>query len=168
MAATKELTFKCSSCSRQFHWRDDLSGRTIRCRCGVKFKCPDLSAESLVATESMEDTVADVSVNEAFDDLHDPHGDDGQYEVGPVAVQRRGAFGLTPAGETLVWGIGALLGIAFGLLAIIVGAWLYIAAAVVLSVSLFKFVNAWKRWTAGRPWMQCLLEELGERERESA
>jgi hypothetical protein len=166
MTAAKDLTFKCYSCSREFHWRDDLPGRTIRCKCGVKFKCPDLAAESLIADQSMEDTVADVSLNEAFDSLEDPHGDEGAYEVGPADIKERGLFGLGPAGETLLWGVGALLGVAFGLLAVIVGAWMYIACAVVLSISAVKFYRSWKRWTNGRPWMECLMESLGESQAE--
>ena len=162
MASASDLTFTCYSCSREFHWRDDLPGRTIRCKCGVKFKCPDLAAESLVADESMEDTVADVSLNEAFDDLENPRGDEAVYEVGPVEVRERGFLGLGPAGETLLWGVGALLGIAFGLLAVIVGAWMYIACAVVLSISAVMFYRSRKRWTNGRPWMACLMETLGE------
>jgi len=158
------LTFRCYSCSREFHWRDDLPGRTIRCTCGVKFKCPDLTADSHVARESLEDTVADVDLNEAFDNLDDPHGDGESaarsIEGGPQDLKEKGFLGLGPAGETLLWGVGALLGVASGILAIIVGAWLYIVCAVVLSVSLIKFRSAWQRWTRGRPWMQCLMETL--------
>jgi len=162
--AAGDLTFRCYSCSRQFQWRDDLAGRSIRCTCGVKFRCPDLTAESRVAKESLEDTVADVSLNEAFDNLDDPHGDEDAYEVGPVAVRERGMMGLTAGGETLVWGIGVLLGVAAGLLAIIVGEWLYIVCAVLLPLSVLKFRRAWLSWTRGRPWMECLMESLGERE----
>lgn len=159
-----DLTFHCYSCSKRFHWRDDLAGRTIRCSCGVKFRCPDLTAESRVAKESLEDTVADVSLNEAFDNLSDPHGDEDKYEVGPVALKHKGILGLSAAGETILWGVGVLLGVAFGLLAIIVGAWLYIVCAVLLSISVLKFRRAWQAWTNGRPWMACLMESLGERE----
>lgn len=159
-----DLTFRCYSCSRRFHWRDDLAGRTIRCACGVKFRCPDLTAQSKVAEESLEDTVADVSLNEALDDLSDPHGDEGSYEVGPVAVQPKGVLGLSPGGETLLWGAGVLLGVAFGLLALIVANWFYIACAVVLPIAAIKFRRAWLTWTHGRPWMQCLSEALGDRE----
>ena len=159
-----DLTFRCYSCSRQFQWRDDLAGRAIRCTCGGKFRCPDLTAESQIARESLEDTVADVSLNEAFDDLEDPHGDENAYEVGPLKVHHRGMWGLTPGGETLFWGVMVLMGVAFGLLAILVGTWGYIVCAVVLPVSVLKFRRAWTAWTRGRPWMECLMESLGERE----
>ena len=162
MPPTAGQTFKCYSCSRQFHWREDLPGRTIRCTCGVKFRCPDFSESKLVAEESLEDTVADVALNEAFDHIDEDEGTDNSYEVGPVAVQHRGFLGLKPAGETLLWGIGVLLGVSFGLLAIIVGAWMYIVCAVLLSISVVKFRRAWARWTHGRPWTECLMEALGE------
>lgn len=164
MGTTESQTFECYSCSRRYRWRDDLPGRTIRCSCGVKFRCPDRS-DHLVAEESLDDTVADVELNDAFDDLSNPHGDPEKYdEVGPLRVQTRGLLGLGPAGETLFWGIGLLIGVAFGLLAIIVADWFYIACALLLVISAVKFAKAWKRWTRGRPWMECLMESLGERE----
>ncbi len=159
-----DLTFRCYSCSRRFQWRDDLGGRTIRCSCGVKFRCPDLAAENRIAKESLEDTVADVALSEAFDDLDDPHGDDQKYEAGPVKVNHKGLWGMSAAAETLFWGVGMLIGVAFGLLAIIVANWFYIACAVVLPITVIKFRRAWLTWTHGRPWMQCLMEALGERD----
>lgn len=165
MAGSDGLTFRCYSCSRCFHWRDDLPGRTIRCTCGVKFRCPDLTAENRVAQESLEDTVTDVDLNEAFDHIEVPGEESAQqYEVGPVAVAPRGAFGLSAAAETLLWGIGMIIGVAFGLLAIIIGEWLYIVCAVVLSICVLKFRRSWRNWTRGRPWMECMMEALGERE----
>lgn len=162
MPASRDKTFRCYSCSRRFHWRDDLPGRTIRCTCGVKFRCPDLSDDHLVAEESLDDTVADVSLDETLEEIGSAGDGQAEYDVGPLVVSPRGLFGLTPAGETLFWGIGVLLGVSFGLLAVIVGAWGYIVCAVLLSVSVLKFRRSWRRWTRGRPWMQCLLEALGE------
>lgn len=159
-----DLTFRCYSCSRRFHWRDDLAGRTIRCSCGVKFRCPDLTGESKIAEESLEDTVADVAVNEALDDLSDPHGDEGTYEVGPIAVKHKGFMGMSSGAETVFWGVGVLLGVAFGLLAVIVGEWGYVVGAVLLIVCGFKLRRAWGAWTRGRPWMECLSEAMGARE----
>lgn len=145
-----------------------MAGQTIRCACGAKVRCPSPSDDTATAAESLEDTVADVILEEAFDNIEERAAGKAEASIesaGPVVVRARhvrGVFGLGPAGETLFWGVGFLIGLTFIILAVIVQFWFYIAAAGVCSWTAWKFYQSWKNWTRGRPWLECLSEVFGE------
>jgi len=160
-------SFSCSQCGKQFKRRADIAGQTIRCVCGAKVRCPSPSDDTSTAAESLEDTVADVPLEEIFDQIEteveaDAPGIESAGEVISSPRGTRGPFGLGPAGETLLWGIGFLIGLSFIILAIIVRFWFYGIAAAVCSWTAWKFYRSWTKWTRGRPWLECLAEAFGE------
>jgi hypothetical protein len=160
-------SFQCFQCSRRYRWKPELAGQTVRCVCGATVRCPNPADETTTAEESLDDTVADVVLEEAFDQIEETAGpDESSLEsAGEVVVRARGSrgvFGLGPAGETLFWGVGFLVGLCFIILAVIVGFWYYGVAAVLCSWTGFKFYRSWKNWTRGRPWLDCLAEVFGE------
>ncbi|MFG0274656.1 MAG: hypothetical protein ACF8QF_06335 [Phycisphaerales bacterium] len=169
-------SFQCSQCAKRYRWTPEIAGRTIRCACGAKVRCPLPADDTATAAESLDDTVADVVLEEAFDqiDAEGAGGADAEAPIqstGEVIVRRRrgtGIFGLGPAGETLFWGIGFLIGLCFVILAVIVRFWFYIAAAAICTWTAWKFYQSWKNWTRGRPWLECLAEAFGEAEDDKA
>lgn len=161
MGETTPDVFECFSCGRRFRWREEIAGQTVRCTCGVKIRCPSGHDDTLTAAESLEDTVADVALEESFDTIEEPA--EGPVSEGPVVVEslprRKNRFGLSPAGEVLAWGIGALICLSSTILASLVpGKWVYVVIAALTFWCAIQFYRAWKRWTRGRPWLQCLGE----------
>lgn len=166
--------FQCYNCDRKYRWSAEISGRTLRCKCGSKVRCPELHDDSMTAQASLEDTVADVDLNEAFDaldsELETPVGVDAEVqEVFDAKWKYRGAFGLSLGGEVLYYGGLSILGIACAILAIILGRyfWWWIAAAVVLGpIAWWKFWVRWKHWSAGRSVMQALGDVFDDGDRQ--
>ena len=160
--------FTCFSCSRKYKWRAQDAGRTFRCRCGIKLRCPDPNAESQTAKESLDDTVADVTLEEAFDDIETQSTEPSENSDNNIAIDyteelvpRRvsgGVFGLGPAGETIFWGAIALVCLSSFILAAFVPKWAYIVAGALSLWGILKFVKSWRNWTRGRPWLECLDE----------
>ncbi|MFG0257561.1 MAG: hypothetical protein ACF8GE_06635 [Phycisphaerales bacterium JB043] len=164
-------SFTCFSCGRRFKWRSEDAGRTFRCQCGIKLRCPD-PGEDQMASESLEDTVADVTLEEAFDEIDTsaPKGSTSESENAVALdeeeyteefVPRRvsgGIFGLGPAGETLFWFVVALVCLSSFILFAYVPSWVYFIIGIVTFLGIWKFYTSWKNWTRGRPWLECLDE----------
>src|SRR5580693_3461286 len=55
--------FRCESCGKQFHWRDELAGRQVRCPCGRVMQCP----EDPPSTDVMYDIAPDPPSSERSD-----------------------------------------------------------------------------------------------------
>jgi hypothetical protein len=169
-------SFQCSQCAKRYRWTPEIAGRTIRCACGAKVRCPSPSDDTATAAESLDDTVADVVLEEAFDQIDEGGaGADakpaGLESAGEVVLRKQrgtGIFGLGPAGETLFWGVGFLIGLCFVILAVIVRFWFYVAAAAICTWTAWKFYQSWKNWTRGRPWLECLAEAFGEADDDKA
>jgi len=115
----------------------------------------------------MEDTVTDVELDEVFDTLDEGAETEEVVDIATLAARRRktrGLFGLRLGGEVLLFGILSLIGLACAILAIIVGNyfWWYIVAAILIGpISWLKFWDRWRRWTAGRSWVDAVAEALG-------
>jgi hypothetical protein len=167
---TANESFLCFSCRRKYKWRSEDAGRTFRCQCGIKLRCPDPEAEDWTAEESLDDTVTDVVLEEAFDDIESAtptnqdltisqsiESPDFAEEIVPRRVSG-GLFGLGPAGEALFWGVVALVCLLSFILFAYVPGWVYLIIGVVTFWGLWKFWVAWKNWTRGRPWHECLDE----------
>ena len=161
-------SFRCFSCNRKYKWRLQDAGRTFRCQCGMKLRCPDPNAESQTAEESLDDTVADVTLEEAFDDIETQPDQPSKNNAVNEAVQYTedfvprsvsgGVFGLGPAGEAIFWGAIALVCLSSFILAAFVPKWAYLIAGVISLWGIWRFINSWKNWTRGRPWLECLDE----------
>lgn len=170
MTQTPPEFFRCSQCQRRFRWKPEASGRTIRCVCGVKVRCPEFDDATMTAGESLDDTVADVALDEAFDELDTgapPTGAVVEPEMDILAAARqahRGVFGLRPPGETLFWGVLALVCLSSSILALIVGKWFYVVAATLTVWGAYRFYRSWSNWRRGRPWLDCLAEAFGEQD----
>lgn len=162
--------FRCSQCHKRFRWKPEAAGRTIRCKCGVKVRCPAFEDGTMTAGESLDDTVADVTLDEAFDTIETaaaPEGAIVEPQVDFITAARqahRGVFGLRPPGETLFWGVVALLCVGSSILALIVGKWFYIVAAALTLWGALRFYRSWTNWRRGRPWLECLAEAFGEQD----
>lgn len=170
-------SFKCIACGREFRWRHEIAGRTLRCRCGVKVRCPAVEDETVTAAESLEDTVADVELDEALDDVDTGDADGGAPgsffgdEPGGVAIKRpRGVFGLTLGGEVILYAVGSLAGGACAILSVVTVVWRhyeyfwpYIVGAVLLGpLCWVRFYKRWGAWAGGRTWLECLSDVLGD------
>ena len=168
-----EDAFRCYSCGRWFKWKPEISGRTLRCTCGSKVRCPELHDDTITAGESLEDTVADVELSEALDAIEtdDEPIEDQSAEAGVdvqelFAARRRhqGVFGLALGGEVLLYFGLSILGVAFAILAVILGKyfWIWIVAAVLTGpISWWRLVDRWRRWAAGRSFMVALADVFG-------
>jgi len=118
----------------------------------------------MTAHESLEDTVADVDLNEALDaiesSIETPVALDADVqEVFDAKWKYKGVFGLSLGGEVLYYGGLSILGAGCAILAVILGRyfWWWIAAAVALGpIAWWKFWHRWKRWSGGRSIMQAL------------
>lgn len=174
-AAGAPATFRCFACGRTFRWVPEIAGKSVRCKCGEKVRCPEPRDETFTAAKSLDDTlddtVAEVVVQEHLDALDKQVSDDtGVGAVGsdPDEIRRipqKGMFGWSIGREVLFWMFGSLAGLACAILAVIVGKHFvaYIVAAVLVGpYSWWRLYKAWPRWTQGRSWLQCLGEELGE------
>ncbi len=169
-------TFQCYHCGRQFRWRPEISGKSLRCKCGNKVRCPELQDDTVTAHASLEDTVADVDLSQVLDavevdaeqaDELDPD----LKEVFEVHRRYRGMFGLSLGGEVLLYFILSMLGVACVILAILLGKhfWWWIAAAVFVGpLSWWRFWQRWKRWSAGRTVMEALADSFGLRDEDGA
>lgn len=174
--AGAEDAFQCYSCGRQFRWKPEISGKSLRCKCGNKVRCPELHDDTLTAHESLEDTVADVDLSQVLDSVEVAEeanvGVDADVkEVFEVRWRYRGVFGLSLGGEVLLYFILSLVGIAFAILAVLLGKyfWWWIAAAVIVGpVSWVRFWKRWKRWSAGRTVMDALADSFGLRDEDGA
>lgn len=173
------MTFGCGACGRVFHWRDDIAGRSLRCPCGATVRCPTAPDDTPTAEESLEDTVADVELDEALDTI-DTGADAGDatlesgVEVEALFAARRrhrGVFGLTLGGEVLLYAGLSLIGVACAILAVILGKyfWWWIAAAVVTGPpSWWRLWKRWGAWAAGRSFMVALADVFGLHDEQSA
>ncbi|MHC4975281.1 MAG: hypothetical protein ACYTF7_01595 [Planctomycetota bacterium] len=163
-------SFTCFSCGRTYKWRSQDAGRTFRCQCGIKLRCPDPSQDQDVE-ESLDDTVADVRLEEVFDEIEtsvpEPPGGEGEEtpeespEYQEVLVPRRvsaGVFGLGPAGETLFWGVVMLVCLSSFVLFMYVPREVYLVIGVITFWGIWKFYRSWKNWSRGRHWTECLDE----------
>jgi DNA-directed RNA polymerase subunit RPC12/RpoP len=167
--------FECYNCGRSFRWREDISGRTLLCKCGSKVRCPELHDDTMTAQESLEDTVADVVLQEALDTIDTPSGtekteaetEQDVQELFSALRRHHGIFGLRLGGEVLLYGALSIVGIALAILAFILGKyfWWWIAAAVAIApLSWWRFWHRWQTWSAGRSFMESLADVFGMRE----
>ncbi len=156
-------TFKCYVCNRVFRWSAQISGKTIECKCGAKVRCPELHDDTMTAGEAMDDTVADVVLDEVFDDFQPGQADNisDQEAIHLRNVSRhRGVFGLSLAGEVVFFGFTSLIGIAFTVLCIVTFIWerentkrfwpYLVVALVVGPISWKIFLNRWRIYSRGR------------------
>ncbi len=128
---------------------------------------------------ALEDTVADVELDEALDEIEAPAGDhDAELEDGGkllegfdpeahhvnVSQQRSVKRAIKSEGGQFVIGL-LVFALALGVLALAATIrtqpWL-IAAGVVAPPALIWFFLRWKRWLAGAPYAYRLLTSLGE------
>ncbi|RMH28641.1 MAG: hypothetical protein D6693_03605 [Planctomycetota bacterium] len=167
-----ERSFRCHSCGRWYRWRADIAGRSLRCRCGEKVRCPAALDETATAEASLDDTVADVELEEALDRIEvGADAPDASLEQAAdtealfaARRQRRGLFGMTLGGEVLFYAAMSLIGVACAILAVILGKyfWWWIAAAVVTGpLSWWRLWKRWRTWSAGRSFMVALADVFG-------
>ena len=181
--------FHCPSCGKAFRWASEIAGRSVRCRCGEKFRCPASdrstpgSPEAAAAEDSrphagadaaaLEDTVADVELDEMLDTIDasttEPGAESGVDVQELFAARRRsrGLFGMTLGAEVLFYFGMSLLGLAFAILAVILGKyfWWWIAAAVLVGpISWLRLWKRWQTWAAGRSFMVALADVFDTRD----
>lgn len=173
-----EDAFQCYNCGRHYRWKPEISGKSLRCKCGNKVRCPELHDDTLTAHESLDDTVADVDLSQVLDSVEveddAPVGADADTDIKEIFEVRwryRGVFGLSLGGEVLLYFILSLVGIAFAILAVLLGKyfWWWIAAAVLVGpISWWRFWKRWKRWSAGRGVLDCLADSFGLQDEDGA
>jgi hypothetical protein len=163
--------YQCKACGRRYRWRAEIAGQAQECVCGAEVFCPEL--EVFGAPEGPGDTLtaqplaglreapAGSSLEPGLDepDFVPP----GPSEPPPGPPPRpRGAPQRRLFRVVIAWGIGALLGIALVVQAIIVQAtWSIVAAAVWMPLSLALFWVALRRWQGGRSLRRAMEDELG-------
>ncbi len=50
-------SFSCFACGRKYRWREEIGGKSLRCKCGEKIRVPMVSDDTLTGRPSMEDTL---------------------------------------------------------------------------------------------------------------
>lgn len=163
--------FRCFSCGKRFVWRSEIAGQTFRCACNAKVRAPDPGHDSLTAVESLDDTVADIEVEEHFDEIEGENtfADEDVEATQFRRIPQRGVFGWPMGLDVLFWSILSVVGLSCGIMALLLWQywWQWVAAFVVIGpYSFFRLYRSWPRWTQGRPWIDCLLESLGADEAE--
>jgi len=164
-------TFQCYVCNRVFRWSPEISGKTIECKCGAKVRCPELHDGTMTAGQSLDDTVADVVLDEVFDDFQPGQAEniDDQEAIHLRNVsRRRGIFGLTLGGEVVFFAITSLIGIAFTVLCIETLIWKrenarrfwpYLVVALVIGPISWKLLaNRWRIFRRGRSLPQVIAD----------
>ncbi|MCB9839115.1 MAG: hypothetical protein H6813_07240 [Phycisphaeraceae bacterium] len=168
-------TFQCYVCNRVFRWYPGISGKTIECKCGAKVRCPELQSGSMTAGESLDDTVADVVLDEVLDDFQ-PGSADNIDEMEAIHLSNvhryRGVFGLTLGGEVLFFGATSIVGLAFTILCIVTviwekanmrNFWPYLVVAVIVGPASWKlFANRWRLYSRGRSVPRVIAELFGD------
>lgn len=159
-------SFKCFSCGREYRWLPEIAGRTLRCKCGEKVRCPEPEDDTITAGQSLDDTVGDVELGEHLDQV-DAVAADTPDEAGSTDYRRipqKGIFGWPIGQEVLFWSILSLVGVGLGILAAIMREYYIpysVAFVVIAPYSWLRLYKVWPRWTQGRPWFECLAEALG-------
>ncbi len=169
--------FHCPSCGKAFRWASEIAGRSVRCRCGEKFRCPtrcdDSRTHAGAGAAALEDTVADVELDEMLDTIDAPTAEPGSesgvdvQELFAARRRSRGLFGMTLGGEVLFYFGMSLAGLAFAILAVILGKyfWWWIAAAVLVGpISWLRLWKRWQTWAAGRSFMVALADVFDTRD----
>lgn len=177
--------FHCPSCGKAFRWASEIAGRSVRCRCGEKFRCPasapstprspdrSPAGDSRARAADLEDTVADVELEEMLDTIDSSTAEPGAesgvdvQELFAARRRSRGLFGMTLGAEVLFYFGMSLVGLAFAILAVILGKyfWWWIAAAVLVGpISWVRLWKRWQTWAAGRSFMVALADVFDTRD----
>ena len=164
-------TFQCYVCNRVFRWHSELSGKTIECKCGAKVRCPELHDGTMTAGKSLDDTVADVVLDEVFDDFQPGQAEniDDQETIHLRNITRHhGVFGLTLGGEVVFFSFTSLIGLAFTVLCIVTfiwkqeslkNFWPYLVVAVIVGPISWKILaNRWRIYRRGRSLPQVITD----------
>lgn len=154
-------SFQCYSCGRKYRWRQEISGKTMRCKCGSKMRCPELHDETMTAGKSLDDTVQDVVLDEHLDHLahHETIAEQTDLHTEYRRIYQRGIFGWPIGGEVFLFGVLSVVGVSSVILAFILGKhfWWWIVAAVLIGpYAWWRLYIAWPRWKQGRSWTECL------------
>jgi len=150
--------FQCKGCGRRHRWQADIAGSEIACPCGATVTCPEVET---FADPDPADTVAEASLSGARRAVRGPSAAS-EALVAPAAPRTVRGQGLTPFTKALLWSIGAAIGFALLMHAIIVQLWWYIALTVVWTpLSFWKFIKARKRWQGNRSLKRAFLEQVG-------
>lgn len=169
MAQTLEW-FQCRACGRRHRWQADIAGTEIQCQCGKLVFCPELD---VFAEADSSDTLPDPSSSI----IYAPAGEKSSHFPGEVlsvegesdeGLQLRrmkagGLFGMGPFGEAVFWTVGAAVGFALLVHALIVQWPVYIALTVVWApFSFWKCYKKVKRWQGNRPLSRAFVEQIGD------
>lgn len=168
-------TFQCYVCDRVFRWNAEISGKTIECKCGAKVRCPELHDGTMTAGESLDDTVADVVLDEVFDDFQPGQAqniDDMEAIHLRNVARHRGVFGLSLGGEVVFFGATSLVGLAFTVLCVVTfiwerdnmkNFWPYLVVAVIVGPISWKLLaNRWRIYRRGRSIPQVIVDLFGD------
>ena len=129
----------------------------------------------MTAGQSLDDTVADVVLDEVFDDFQ-PGQAERIDELEAIhlrnVARHRGVFGLSLGGEVAFFGFTSLVGIAFTVLCIVTviweksnmrNFWPYMVVAVVVGPISWKlFANRWRIYRKGRSIPQVIADLFGD------
>ena len=50
---------RCPNCAKDYRLKDDLAGRTVRCKCGQGFNVPELEPETIEPADSLLELLDD-------------------------------------------------------------------------------------------------------------
>lgn len=166
MSSESTTHFECFSCGQRFRWSPAVAGRTLRCPCGAKIRCPEPRDATFTAAESLDDTVADVELEEHLDQIEaDESVEEFIQEATSIRrIPQKGMFGWPIGREVFVWGVLTVVGIALGILALLLHKYFIhytIAFAAVFPYSAYRLRKSWPRWAQGRSWIECVNDTLG-------
>lgn len=125
----------------------------------------------------LEDTVTDVELDEALDTIEASDAASGPesgvdvQELFAARRRSRGFLGMTLGAEVLFYFGMSLAGLAFAILAVILGKyfWWWIAAAVLVGpISWLRLWKRWQTWAAGRSFMVALADVFDPRDEQAA
>ena len=165
--------FQCKACGRRHRWQADIAGTEVQCSCGKLVFCPELDVFADPADSAGSDTLPDPLASIVYapagaGSSHFP-GEFIPVEGGSgdgVRLQRKragGLFGLGAFGEAVFWTVGAAIGFALLVHALIVQWPVYIALTVVWApISFWKCRKSVKRWQGNRSLVRAFEEQFGE------
>jgi hypothetical protein len=161
--------FQCKACGRRHRWQADIAGTEVQCQCGKLVFCPELDVfADPDSSDTLPDAVESLSQSPGADDALAPGETlEIEGESDPSLQLRRmksgGLFGLGRFGEAVLWTVGAAVGFALLVHALIVQWPIYIALTVVWAP--ISFLMCWKkikRWQGNRSLVRAFEEEFGD------
>lgn len=157
--------FQCKACGRRHRWKAEIAGTEIECACGEGVLCPALDVASDPSDGSGTGVAPSAAAPADADALPDEvialEGEEGAGEIRYQRKRGAGLFGMGRFGEMVFWMVGAAIGFALLVHAIVLQWPAYVVATVIWApISFWMARRKLKRWQGNRSLVRAIEEEF--------